>query len=229
MVHQQPVKCLGQVGRAVSSGQRWVLSLQEGRLVLHLVIDVLLIHDVLLRAIHYTDDAQLDGNDPTAQDIDGISTSVHEIQLGDHCQGAPAIGIHVLGQLKRLTSGHVRIGGRHSQNDRVGVLNILENQVFDLGLDILRLIAHRHLGDAGQIHQRQVDHVCGEYLQVNRLRTDALVGAGGTFRFVLDLVADLIEVRETLLGVEEAAPLLSIGGACKEYDLANDICIPIRG
>lgn len=153
-MHQEPVEGLGQVGRAVPGGQSGILALQEGGLVLHLIVDVLLVHDVLLRAIHHADDAQLDGNDPAAQDVDGIGAGIHEIQFRDHGQSAPAIGVHVLGQLECLTGGHVRVGGRHSQNDGVRVLNVLEDQFFDLRLDILRLIAHRDLGDAGQIHQR---------------------------------------------------------------------------
>jgi len=70
VVHQKPVEGLGQVGSAIPGSQSGILALQEGRLVFHLLVDVLLIHDVLLRAIHHTDNAQLDGNDPAAKDIE---------------------------------------------------------------------------------------------------------------------------------------------------------------
>lgn len=50
-----------------------------------------------------------------------------------------------------------------------------------------------------------------EYLQVDGLRADALVAARRPLRFVFDLLADLVKVREALLGVQEAAPLLGIG------------------
>jgi len=52
----------------------------------------------------------------------------------------------------------------------------------------------------------------GEYLQVDGLRTDAFVAARRTLRFIFDLLPDLVKVRETLLGVQETAPFLGIGG-----------------
>jgi len=51
-----------------------------------------------------------------------------------------------------------------------------------------------------------------EYLQVDGLRTDAFVAARRTLRFILDLLPDLVKVCETLLGVQETAPFLGIGG-----------------
>ena len=51
--------------------------------------------------------------------------------------------------------------------------------------------ARAHFGEAGQVDERQVDNIWREYLECNRLATDALVGAGHAISFALHLIAHL--------------------------------------
>lgn len=43
--------------------------------------------------VNDSNNAQFHGNDPAHQYIHSICTSIHQIQLGDHCQSSPALGI----------------------------------------------------------------------------------------------------------------------------------------
>jgi len=56
------------------------------------------------------------------------------------------VGVDLARDLEGLRGGHVGVGGRHRQDDAVGVGDVLEDQLADLQLDVLRLVAHRHLG-----------------------------------------------------------------------------------
>lgn len=43
--------------------------------------------------VNDSNNAQFHRNDPAHQYIHSICTSIHQIQLGDHCQSSPALGI----------------------------------------------------------------------------------------------------------------------------------------
>lgn len=46
------------------------------------------------------------------------------------------------GHLEGLGGGHVSVGGRHGQNDGVGVGDVLHDQLSDLELDVVGLVTH---------------------------------------------------------------------------------------
>ena len=69
---------------------------------------------------------------------------------------APTVRINRLGQIKRVRGGQVCVGRRDGQ-DEAGLLgDELHDHVPDLGLNVHRLVAHRDLGQAGQVDQRYV-------------------------------------------------------------------------
>ena len=117
VVHQQSVESLGQVAGAIPCGQCGVLSLEERRFVLNSVFDVFLVNDVLLRPVDDPDDAELDGDDAAAQDVDSVGARVHEIQLGDDGQRPPPVRVNIPRDLQRLRGGHVSIGRAHGEDD----------------------------------------------------------------------------------------------------------------
>lgn len=64
-----------------------------------------------------------------------------------------------------------------------------------------------HLCEAGKIHQCKVEDIGAVYAEVYGQLADALVLACDAERLLLDLAADLVEVGEALVDVEELAPL----------------------
>lgn len=59
--------------------------------------------------VNDSNNAQFHRNDPAHQYIHSICTSIHQIQLGDHCQSSPALGIkHAwLKKKKKNTPGDI--------------------------------------------------------------------------------------------------------------------------
>ena len=54
-------------------------------------------------------------------------------------------GVDVASHLEGLGGSHVRVGGRHGQDDGVGVGDVLQDEVSDLELDVVGLVAHGDL------------------------------------------------------------------------------------
>jgi hypothetical protein len=51
--------------------------------------------------------------------------------------------------------------------------DVFHEHVFDLALNVSWLVADRDLGQAGQIHKRQCEHIGGKDPQINRERRNA--------------------------------------------------------
>ena len=86
--------------------------------------------------------------------------------------------------------------------------------LLDLSLYIFGLLPHGHLGKAGQVDHGETEDVGGVELEADGLRADALVAARHPVRLGLDLLPDLVPVREDLvLGVQELGPLLLVNRA----------------
>ncbi|KAH9407482.1 hypothetical protein TYRP_012302 [Tyrophagus putrescentiae] len=185
---------LCQVGRAVSVGQFGVIRLEVGGFISLCLGDAFPLFDVLLRAVHHADDAQLDGNDAPGEHLSGVRARVHDVQLGEHCQRPVAARVHLARRLDGVRVGKVGVGRRHGENERVLTGNKSVHQFLNLRLNVRRLIAHGHLGHARQVDQRQVDHLAGEDLQTDRLTADALVLAGNLLGSSDDLLANFIKI-----------------------------------
>ena len=83
-----------------------------------------------------------------------------------------------------------------------------------MSLYIFGLLPHGHLGKAGQVDHSETEDVGGVELEADGLRADALVAARHPVRLGLDLLPDLVPVRENLvLGVQELGPLLLVNRA----------------
>lgn len=68
------------------------------------------------------------------------------------------LGINIFGQFQCIRVGEVGVGWCHCQDEAVFLADELHNHVPDLVLDICRLVTDRHLGDARQIYEGQVQH-----------------------------------------------------------------------
>ena len=79
-------------------------------------------------------------------------------------------GVDVASHLEGLGGSHVRVGGRHGQDDGVGVGDVLQDEVSDLELDVVGLVAH---GDLRK--QRAFRTPCGRDTLCDLLSDDGLV------------------------------------------------------
>lgn len=71
---------------------------------------------------------------------------------------AHTLRIHFFGNLQSVRVGEIGVSRRHSQQQAVLLRNKLHKHVFDLVLDIRRLVTDRDFGHSRQIHQRQVQY-----------------------------------------------------------------------
>lgn len=206
------VRCAQLVGevpvRAVAQ-EEVALGLQRQR-------DVLAAFDVLLRAIDDADVAAAQRQQPILQDVAGVGALVHQVQLGDDADRPDALRIDLLGQLQRIGVGQIGVGRRHRQYQARVLANELEDHRLDLGLDVDRLVADRHLCQARQIDQRQIEHVRRVDAQIDRNVGDSLVAAGDAVRFGLDLLADFDKVHELFALAVQKFAKLCVGGRERE-------------
>lgn len=72
--------------------------------------------------------------------------------------GGLTLGVHLLSNLQGVGVSKVRVSRGHRQQETVVFGHKLHQHLSDLVLDVRRLVAYRHLGDARQVHQSQVQH-----------------------------------------------------------------------
>jgi hypothetical protein len=185
--------------------------------------------NVLLRAIDDTDEAKLQRVHASGENVHGIGAVVHQVQLCQDANRPLAHGIDMAGQLQRLRVHEIDVGRGDGEDDTVGLRDVLGDEVARLLLDVGGLVANgnlqplapscakllgTHLGQAGQVDQRQAEHVRRVDLEVDGLPVDALVVSCDPGRLVLDLAPDLGEVVVSPPGdVQELAPFLLPGDA----------------
>lgn len=58
--------------------------------------------DILLRPVDDTDEAQLERIHPAGEDVEGVGAMVHEVELGQDTDGAPAERVDMAGKLEGL-------------------------------------------------------------------------------------------------------------------------------
>eukprot|EP00964_Phaeocystis_antarctica_P106854 scaffold71645_cov66-Phaeocystis_antarctica.AAC.6 len=143
---------------------------EEALLVLPRVDELLALVDVLLAAVDHAHVAQRpaaavtqpattlgDTPSPLAplEQLRRVRAAVHQVELGEHTQRAPALRIDLPRDGDRVGVGQVGVGGGDGEHDAVGPLHVLEHHLLDLQPDVIRLVAHGVLGDARQVDERQ--------------------------------------------------------------------------
>jgi len=73
--------------------------------------------DVLLTAIDHTGETQLEGIHSPGENIQGISTSIHEVQFSQNTNRSSALSVYRAGKLQRFRIRYVNIGSRDGKND----------------------------------------------------------------------------------------------------------------
>lgn len=73
--------------------------------------------DVLLRTVHHANEPELERVCPTRKNVEGVSASVHEVELGEHTERAKTTGVNRASQLERVRVGQVDVGWGNGEDD----------------------------------------------------------------------------------------------------------------
>ena len=87
----------------------------------------------------------------------GIKSCV-SVHLGDDPDSPVPPGVHLPCQLESVRVSDVLVSWSDGQDDGVLLGDVAVQHLLDLLLDVLRLVPHRHPGQAGQVHQGQVQN-----------------------------------------------------------------------
>lgn len=68
------------------------------------------------------------------------------------------VRVDLLGDLQSVRSGKVSVGWSDSQDETCFLGDELEQHVFNLRLNVNRLVSHRNLGQARQVDHSDVQH-----------------------------------------------------------------------
>mmetsp|Transcript_25542 Transcript_25542/g.74503 ORF Transcript_25542/g.74503 Transcript_25542/m.74503 type:complete len:279 (-) Transcript_25542:42-878(-) len=168
-----------------------------------------LVPNVKLATVHHAHIAQAQRQDLVQQDIGGIRPRVHEVELGEDAHSSLALGVNFTSHLKGIRVCNVRVRRRDSEDQSIGIRNVLKAELTNLLLNIFRLVTNRIPCDAGQVHQGQFQQAPGEDPECDGRISDALVPSGKNLRPRLDLLPHEIHVEKLLpFAVEELGPLL---------------------
>ena len=226
------VELAGKVGCTAVGGLVAVclVVLEEGLLVLECVCDGLLIFDITLPSVHYRNVAQSERNNASSKNVDDVGSLVHQIDFCQHTDGPLTLRIDLARELQTVRVGQIGVGGGDSQDDGVGLADLLQDHFLNLALNIPWLISNRDSCQTGQIDERQGQDVWRVYPQVDGRRRDTCVAACLCLCLANNLVSDLVEVEELLAGnVQELSPLIGVGLSIAGLDLLRLDTIRLRG
>mmetsp|Transcript_56328 Transcript_56328/g.138247 ORF Transcript_56328/g.138247 Transcript_56328/m.138247 type:complete len:251 (-) Transcript_56328:10-762(-) len=142
------------------------------------------------------------------QNVPPIRTLVHEVQLGEHADGALPLRVHFTRDLEPVGVGEVLVGGGDGQDDAVGARDDVEDHAADHFGDVVRLIPHRHLGEAWEVDQGEVDDILAVYTQDDGLGRHVLAAARDPVRLGLDGLLDVVKRVDAAREVRELRVVL---------------------
>ena len=174
--------------------------------------------DGLLGAVDDTNPTTTEGNLTTFENLESVSTFVHNIDLGKDTDGAVQLGIDRASGANSSRVGKIGVGGGDGEDDGVFGADELENHIVDLAFDILRLVADRSHNQTGKIDTSKGENVGRSDSQENRLRGNTIL-AGDFSGAALDFGTNFVEVGPLLiLGVIELTIVLGAGGGRVEAE-----------
>ena len=124
-------------------------------------------------------------------------------------------------QLQTIRICQICVCGGYGEDDRVGFLDLLQHHLPDLALNIGGLVADRHLGQPGQIHQRQRQDTRREYAEADGLGRDPDILSRFCLGFPDDLFSNLVEIVELLArNMEEFSPFINVCSRIRSLEIA---------
>jgi hypothetical protein len=79
--------------------------------------------DVLLGAVDDPDEAELERVHTSCEDVQCVGACIHQVELRQNANGAPALRVNLPSQLERLGVGEVDVRRRHGEDDAGWVLS----------------------------------------------------------------------------------------------------------
>ena len=92
---------------------------------LHGLFDV----DILLTAVHDTDESKLERVDAASENVSSVRSCIHQIKLGQNADGSFALWIDRTSEFERVGVGEIDIRGRYGKNHTVGDNEIMTVKV----------------------------------------------------------------------------------------------------
>mmetsp|Transcript_11083 Transcript_11083/g.16856 ORF Transcript_11083/g.16856 Transcript_11083/m.16856 type:complete len:282 (+) Transcript_11083:1587-2432(+) len=160
------------------------------------------VHDVLLRPVLNSDEAQAQLHVLALDHALGVGTSVHDINLGDNTDGPNTLGVQLTGHLQAIRSGHIGIRRQDTKDDCPRVAHVSVGHSTRNLLDVRGLVGagHRDSGDTGQIDEGQVGAGMRVDAEHDGLIDDVLAGSTDLVGEEVDRLFHLLEVGELLVG-----------------------------
>jgi hypothetical protein len=123
--------------------------------------------DIPLSTIDNGHITELEGDNPSSQDIHHVRALIHQIHFGQDTNRPCSLGVGLSGHLQPVGIGKIGVGRSDSEDDGVGFGNVSHQHVSNLLFDISRLISDGYFGQTGQIDQGEGEDVGGEDSQVD--------------------------------------------------------------
>jgi hypothetical protein len=96
--------------------------------------------DVALRSVDDGNVTETKRDNATGENVDDVRSLVHQIDLRKDTDGSETLRVDLTSELETVGVGQIGVGSGDGENDRVGLLNELEEHVADLNLDVARLV-----------------------------------------------------------------------------------------
>jgi len=105
---------------------------------LHWLFDV----DILLTAVHDTDEPKLERVDAASENVSSVRSCIHQIKFGQNADGSFALWVDRTSEFERVGVGEIDICGRYGKNHtvkEVGIMTVKINcakMIYQLGFEI---------------------------------------------------------------------------------------------
>jgi hypothetical protein len=80
-----------------------------------------------------------------SENVHGVCSVIHQVQLCQDTDGASSHGVDMAGQLEGLRVDQIDVCRRNSENDTVGLCDVLSDQIAGLLLNVARLVTDGNL------------------------------------------------------------------------------------
>ena len=124
----------------------------------------------------------------------GVCASVHEVELGEGCESAMAVRVHISGEFESIGGGDICVGGYDNEDDGGGVFDVpvahIDGELFYIRV----LFMHSNASDAGEVDQRQIGTEARVDGQEDRIIHDLLVLSSHFVSLFDDAPPYLVEV-----------------------------------
>ena len=116
------------------------------------------VENVLLVSVLHTNVSQSQWYFLAGKHLLSVSSSIHNIDLGDNTQGSDTLGVELLRKLESVGGGDIGVSRDNTKNDRSNVLSVSSTHALRDFLNVLVLVGplHWNSGNTGEIDQGEI-------------------------------------------------------------------------